>query len=85
MKDKLITVKDLIKYLTTLKEDAIVFIASDSEQNTVSPFYDVSIGTIGKPIIYNGQDYGIKEGDDFECFDYNENIDKPYVVLNPML
>lgn len=85
------TVKELIGTLKKLPQDAIVFVASDSEQNEVSPFMDVSTGVIGQKVHMPAGEYGLKEdfdyvdGDFFRFIDLKLDFGKPYVILNPSL
>lgn len=85
------TVKQLIQVLKKLPQDALVFVASDSEQNTVSPMMDVSTGTLGKKVHMPAGDFGLKEdfdyidGDFFTYVDKNLDYGKEYIIINPSL
>jgi len=85
------TVKELIGALKKLPQDAIVFVASDSEQNSVSPFMDISTGVLGQKVHMPAGDFGLKEdfdyidGDFFTYVDKNLDYGKKYIIINPSL
>lgn len=85
------TVKELIHILKTLPQDALVFVASDSEQNEVSPMMDISTGTLGKTVVMKAGEYGLKQdytyvdGDFFRDVDMSTDKGKDCVIINPTL
>lgn len=85
------TVKQLIQILNKLPQDAIVFVASDSEQNEVSPMMDISTGTLGLPVKMKAGEFGLKEdfeyvdGDFFRGVDLTLDKGTQYVIINPTL
>lgn len=79
------TVQSLINTLKRLPNDAYVFVASDSEQNEVSPLMDISVGELGKKIEFDDGKFSFIAGDDFHGVDLSLDSGRQYVILNPTL
>lgn len=80
-----LTVLSLIDVLKKLPKDAYVFVASDSEQNEVSPLMDISVGELGKKIEFDDGKFSFIAGDDFHGVDLTLDKGRKYVILNPSL
>lgn len=80
-----ITVKKLIEELKKCPQESLVFCANDSEQNEISPFGCVQLGTIGREYkMPNGKVYYV-DGKDFEYFDFEKNKGKKFIIIAPTL
>lgn len=80
-----LTVQSLMNVLKTLPRDAIVFVASDSEQNEVSLMMDISVGELGKKIEFDDGKFSYIDGDNFHGVDMDVDKGRPYVIINPTL
>lgn len=80
-----LTVLSLINALQKLPKDAYVFVASDSEQNEVSPLLDISKGELGKKIEFDDGKFSFIAGDNFHGVDLTLDKGRKYVILNPSL
>lgn len=78
------TIKEFKAILDKYSDNALVLVACDSEQNTVSPLLGLESGVIGTKYQY-GDDYVYEDGKDFECFDYEANKGKQYIIIVPKI
>lgn len=80
-----ITVKKLIEELKKCPQEALVFCASDSEENEISPFGCIQGGKVGTEYkMPNGKVYYV-DGKNFEYFDFEKNKGKRFIVIAPSL
>lgn len=80
------TVGDLIKDLQTYPRKAIVVMASDPEQNSISVIDKTYYGKIGKKIKIKSEnkDFEFIDGEDFTGISMDEDKGKPYCLITPL-
>ena len=82
------TVRELNRALELQDPNTIVMVSSDEEGNSVSPMSDLmDVGDIGQEHKWtvDGEQVVYRAGEDFQCFDFEKNKGKRYIILYPTL